>query len=110
MSRQADLETFLAVVDHGSCSAAARALGQTPSAVGKRIAQLEARLGVVLLHRSTRRMALTEAGGHYAEEAREIASRLAMLEEDISNGSGKLPATSRSCGRRRPFCRAGCVP
>jgi DNA-binding transcriptional LysR family regulator len=95
MSRQADLETFLAVVDHGSFSAAARALGQTPSAVGKRIAQLEARLGVVLLHRSTRRMALTEAGGHYAEEAREIASRLAVLEEDISNGSGKLSGTVR---------------
>jgi DNA-binding transcriptional LysR family regulator len=95
MSRHADLETFLAVIDHGSFSAAARALGQTPSAVGKRIAQLEARLGVGLLHRSTRRMALTEAGGRYAEEAREIACRLAELEEDLANSSGRLSGTVR---------------
>ena len=90
MTRLDDLNTLLAVVDHGSFSAAARALGQTPSAVGKRIAQMEARLGVALLHRSTRRMALTGAGQRYAEEAREIAARLAALEEDVAAGSGSL--------------------
>ncbi|TVS07093.1 MAG: LysR family transcriptional regulator, partial [Rhodobacteraceae bacterium] len=90
MTQIDDLNTLLAVVDHGSFSAAARALGQTPSAVGKRVALLETRLGVVLLHRSTRRMALTAAGRHYAEEAREIVARLAALEDDIAAGADSL--------------------
>lgn len=95
MTRLDDLNTLLAVVDHGNFSAAARALGQTPSAVGKRIAQVEARLGVALLHRSTRRMALTAAGLRYAEEAREIAARLAALEEDVAAGSDSLRGAVR---------------
>ncbi len=90
MSRRDDLELLLAVVDHGSFSAAGRAVGQTPSAVGKRIAQLEMRLGATLLHRSTRKMSLTGAGRHYVEEAREIAARLAALEEDIAAGAASL--------------------
>lgn len=90
MSRRDDLELLLAVVDHGSFSAAGRAMGQTPSAVGKRIAQLEVRLGATLLHRSTRKMSLTDAGRHYVEEAREIAARLAALEEDIAAGAASL--------------------
>lgn len=95
MTRLDDLNTLLAVVDHGSFSAAARALGQTPSAVGKRIALMEARLGVALLHRSTRRMALTGAGQRYAEEAREIVARLAALEEDVAAGSDSLRGVVR---------------
>lgn len=90
MTQIDDLNTLLAVVDHGSFSAAARALGQTPSAVGKRVALLEARLGVALLHRSTRRMALTAVGRHYAEEAREIVTRLVALEDDIAAGADSL--------------------
>lgn len=90
MDRRTDLALFLAVVDLGSFSAAARALGQTPSAVGKRVRQLELRLGADLLVRSTRRMALTEAGRHYTEEARDILARMTALEEDIAEGSGAL--------------------
>ena len=95
MTRLDDMTLLLAVVDHGSFSAAARALGQTPSAVGKRVAQLEARLGVALLHRSTRRMALTAAGRRYAEGAREILARLAALDDDIAAGSDSLRGAVR---------------
>lgn len=95
MDRLNETALFLAVVDHGSFSAAARAIGQTPSAVGKRIRLLEERLGVDLLTRSTRRMALTDAGRRYAEDAREILSRLEALEEDITAGTGQLRGTVR---------------
>ncbi|WP_299636809.1 LysR family transcriptional regulator [uncultured Ruegeria sp.] len=95
MSQKTELEILLAVVDHGSFSAAARALGYTPSAVGKRVHQLEQRLNVPLLVRSTRRMTLTEAGRRYAEEARDLIARLTALEEDISDDASTLRGTVR---------------
>ncbi|WP_045524494.1 LysR family transcriptional regulator [Aeromonas caviae] len=54
---------FAAVVEAGSMTGAAKALGMTPSAVSQHISQLESQLGLPLLHRSTRRLSLTEAGG-----------------------------------------------
>ncbi len=95
MVQKTELEILLAVVDHGSFSAAARMLGYTPSAVGKRVHQMEQRLRVPLLVRSTRRMALTEAGQRYVEEARDLISRLTALEEDISDDAKNLRGTIR---------------
>src|SRR3546814_5170488 len=57
-----DAALFVHVVAAGSLSAAARARGISPAMVSKRIARLEARLGVRLLHRTTRRLALTPRG------------------------------------------------
>ncbi|MFI5447946.1 LysR family transcriptional regulator [Polaromonas sp. UC242_47] len=56
---------FAEVVAAGSLSAAARQLGMTPSAVSQHLRQLEQALGLALLHRSTRRLSLTEAGERY---------------------------------------------
>ena len=56
------LAVFAEVVDAGSMSAAARRLGMSPSAVSQTIRALEQHGGVTLLHRSTRKLALTEAG------------------------------------------------
>ena len=95
MAQKTELEILLAVVDHGSFSAAARVLGYTPSAVGKRVHQLEQRLRVPLLIRSTRRMTLTEAGQRYVDEGRELVARLTALEEDIADESGSLRGTIR---------------
>jgi len=95
MDRQFEMAMFLAVVDHGSFSAVARSMGQTPSAIGKRVRLLEERLGVDLLIRSTRRMALSEAGQRYSEEAREILARVTALEEDITDGADHLRGTVR---------------
>ncbi len=95
MSQRSELEILLAVVDHGSFSAAGRVLGYTPSAVGKRVFQLEERLRVPLLVRSTRRMALTEAGQRYVEGARELLYRLKALEEGIAEDAGTLRGTIR---------------
>lgn len=90
MTQKTELEILLAVVDHGNFSAAARVLGYTPSAVGKRVYQLEQKLRVPLLVRSTRRMTLTEAGQRYVGEARDILARLTALEEDIADDTGNL--------------------
>jgi len=57
-----DYDSFLQVVAAGSLSAAARALRLSPASLSKRLSRLEDRLGVRLLHRTTRRLSLTEAG------------------------------------------------
>jgi DNA-binding transcriptional LysR family regulator len=72
MDRLAVMETFIRVVDTGSFSAAARQLTVGQPAVSKSIAQLEDRLGVRLLMRSTRRLMPTEAGHAFYEQARRI--------------------------------------
>ncbi len=58
---------FSAVVEHNGFSAAARAIGVEKTRLSRRVANLEKRLGVRLLHRSTRTMALTEAGERFYE-------------------------------------------
>jgi DNA-binding transcriptional LysR family regulator len=70
MDRLAAMETFVRVVDTGSFSAAARQLRVGQPAVSKAVAQLEERLGVKLLTRSTRGLSTTEAGQSFYERAR----------------------------------------
>lgn len=61
------MAVFAEVVNAGSMTAAARQLGMTPSAVSQHLRLLEAALGLALLHRSTRKLTLTEAGARYFE-------------------------------------------
>lgn len=61
------MAVFAEVVAAGSLSAAGRRLGMTPSAVSQHLRQLESALGLALLHRSTRKLTLTEAGARYIE-------------------------------------------
>src|SRR5215831_17317245 len=72
----ADLGFFSTVAAAGSLSAAARELGITTPAVSKHLAQMEARLGVPLLMRTTRRMSLTPEGELYLEHARRILGEI----------------------------------
>lgn len=66
------MAVFVRVLETGSLSAAARALGATPSAVSKRVSQLEEQLGVRLLERTTRALAATEAGQVFYERCARI--------------------------------------
>ena len=72
----------------GSLSAAARELDVTTPAVSKRLAQMEARLGVQLLHRTTRRMGLTSEGEIYLAHARRILADIDDMEHLVSSAVG----------------------
>lgn len=77
-NRFGDIETFLAVANGGSLASAAKALRLTPSAVSRSIARLEHRLGVTLMRRTTRSLALTAEGTAYRE-------RMSVLLADIQS-------------------------
>jgi DNA-binding transcriptional LysR family regulator len=75
---------FTAVVEHNGFSAAARALGQPKSSISRHVDRLEARLGVRLLERSTRRVRLTEVGSDYYARCRAALADLETAEEDAA--------------------------
>ncbi|MEO1774012.1 MAG: LysR family transcriptional regulator [Pseudomonadota bacterium] len=77
---------FLAVIDGGSFRSAAVAAGLDPSRVSRRIAGLEAQLGVKLLNRTTRASSPTEAGARYADGIRRLAAARAALLADVIEG------------------------
>jgi DNA-binding transcriptional LysR family regulator len=87
MDRMAAMEAFLVVVDTGSFSAAARRLNVGQPAVSKLVAQLEERLGVKLLVRTTRGLTATEAGHNYYERARRSIEE-ADEAESAARGAG----------------------
>ena len=82
-----DLNFFSALVAAGSLSAAARELQVTTPAISKRLTQMEARLGISLLNRTTRRMSLTVEGETYLAHARKILGDIDNLERLL--GSAK---------------------
>ena len=83
-----DLGFFSTLAASGSLSAAARELGVTTPAVSKRLAQLEARIGVPLVNRTTRRMSLTPEGDVYLAHARRILGDLDDLTQLLGSGKG----------------------
>lgn len=90
MSSFSDLAFFSVVVKRGSLVAAAQELGITPPAVSKRLAALEKRLGVRLLQRTTRRMALTAEGETYLVEGARVLADLDALERHVA-GAQAVP-------------------
>ena len=83
------IPVFVAVVENGGFSAAARTLGISKSAVSKRINQLEAHLGVRLLHRTTRKLSLTEAGERYFEHAAQALTAAGQAEDAVTELQGE---------------------
>lgn len=86
MDNSLDLAFFCFLGRKGNLSVAARELGLTPSAVSKRLAQLERRLGVQLLNRTTRRVTLTNEGEIYLSRAARILSDIDELEQLVAGG------------------------
>jgi len=83
------IPVFVAVVENSGFSAAARTLGISKSAVSKRINQLEAHLGVRLLHRTTRKLSLTEAGERYFEHAAQALTAAGQAEDAVTELQGE---------------------
>ncbi|BCA41325.1 LysR family transcriptional regulator [Kluyvera ascorbata] len=75
-----DLATFVLIIDLGSFTAAAKATGATPSAISRSVSRLEQALGSKLLHRTTRKLALSDTGKMVYEHAQEMlnAAQMAM--------------------------------
>jgi DNA-binding transcriptional LysR family regulator len=100
MDRFEDMRCFVQVVDRGSVTRAAEALDVAPSAVSRRIKELEARLGAQLLIRTTRRMSLTEAGRTFHARCQRI---LADLEEAETEAADQRCALSGSLRLAAPL-------
>src|SRR5262245_35100319 len=85
IDRSGEMEAFVRVVEAQGFSAAAPALGLTPSAVSKLITRLESRLGVRLLQRTTRAIHLTADGEAFFEQARRLVAEIAALEAELTD-------------------------
>jgi DNA-binding transcriptional LysR family regulator len=85
-----DVEVFLAVVEHGSFTAAATALSSTPSVLSRAVGRLELRLGQQLMRRTTRRIGLTDAGRRYLDQARGAVDLLRQAEQEARSDSAAL--------------------
>lgn len=90
-----DVEALLAAVEHGSITAGAAALAITPSALSRAVTRLEARLGCQLLRRSTRKIAVTDVGRGYLEQARAAFSLIDDAERAIPGQDGDLTGRVR---------------
>ncbi|CAO3357861.1 LysR family transcriptional regulator [Azospirillum palustre] len=94
-NRAGEMMVFVRVVEAGSFSEAARLMLMTPSTVSKLIARLEARLGVRLIERSTRRLALTEEGQFYYERSQKLLGQLDETEQQIAHGGAEAEGIVR---------------
>jgi DNA-binding transcriptional LysR family regulator len=86
VNRSGEMEVFVRVVELGGFSAAARAFRMTPSAVSKLVGRLEARLGVRLFNRSTRKLQLTAEGAAFYERSARLLADLDEAERTASAG------------------------
>jgi DNA-binding transcriptional LysR family regulator len=99
MDRTAEMTAFVRAVETGGFSAAARDLGLTPSALSKLVGRLEDRLGVRLLHRTTRRLQLTAEGETFFNRARPILTALDEAEAEVAAAGAQPRGLLRlNCG------------
>lgn len=84
MSAPSDMSAFVRAVELGGFSLAARELGMTPSAISKLVTRLEDHLGVRLLNRTTRRLALTPEGEAYFHRSQRILADIAEAENEVA--------------------------
>ena len=89
MDRFKQIETFVAVATRGSLSAAAKAEGVAPAIIGRRMDALEARLGVKLLVRTTRRVTPTFEGSAFLEDCQRVLNDFHNAEASVSLGGVK---------------------
>jgi DNA-binding transcriptional LysR family regulator len=99
-----ELDAFIAVVEAGGFSAAARRTGESQSAVSKAIGALEKRLGVMLFNRSTRSVTLTDQGQRYYDRTKPLVDEMDEADSELAsstlNASGLIRiATSSTFGR-----------
>jgi DNA-binding transcriptional LysR family regulator len=87
MDRALEMQVFCAVVDRSSFIGAADSLEMSKAAISRYVSGLEDRLGVRLLHRTTRRLSLTEEGRQFYDQAREVLVMMDAAEESVSSAA-----------------------
>jgi DNA-binding transcriptional LysR family regulator len=95
MIRIEGIAAFVAIVEHGSISGAARQLRLSKSVVSERLAELERSLGSALLHRTTRKLSLTEDGTAFLPRAQRITRDVVEAAADIAERRGTLAGALR---------------
>ena len=104
-----ELQAFATVVDTGSITAAAQQLGLTVSAASRTLARLEEKLKTTLLRRTTRRLALTEEGRAFLQNARAIIESVERAEEQMT-ARRDMPAGRLRVDAASPFMLHVIVP
>lgn len=104
-----ELQTFIAVMDAGSITAAAEQLGQTVSGASRTLGRLEEKLQTTLLRRTTRRLELTEEGRAFLERARQIVKSVEDAEEHMA-ARRERPAGRLRVDAATPFMLHVVVP
>jgi len=89
MDKAQEMASFVAVVDAGSFVGAAEALGLSKAAVSRHVGELEKRLGVRLLQRTTRRLSLTAEGQQFQLRCRDLLAAIDEAESELSSRSGE---------------------
>ncbi len=95
MDRTRQMASFVAVVDTGSFVAAADASGVSKTAMSRQVAELEARLGVRLLHRTTRRLSLTGDGQLFYARCKEVLAAVDEAEAELTASTGEASGLVR---------------
>ncbi|WP_439115127.1 LysR family transcriptional regulator [Hydrogenophaga sp.] len=95
MDRLSSMRVFQRVIDEGGFAAAGRALDISPAVVTRLVADLEDHLGTRLLHRTTRRLSLTEAGAAYLERVRPILQDVDEADALVSSQTTELAGVLR---------------
>ncbi len=109
MNQFSDIAFFSLLIKKGGLNSAAQEMGVTPPAVSKRLSNLEARLGVRLLNRTTRRISLTPEGDIYLIEGGKVLNDLEALEQSIA-GSKVTPKGTVRIGATLGFGRRYIAP
>ncbi|MGV2290613.1 LysR family transcriptional regulator [Trinickia sp. YCB016] len=87
MDRFHELNAFIAVVEAGGFTAAARRTGETQSAISKAIGALEKRLGVMLFNRSTRSVTLTDQGQRYYDRTKPLVAEMDEVDSELASST-----------------------
>lgn len=95
MDRLFEMHSFVAVADAGGFSSAARALGASQSTLSKAVSALERRLGVVLLHRTTRHVTLTVSGQEYYDRIKLLILEVDEADSDLTKGAREVSGPIR---------------
>jgi DNA-binding transcriptional LysR family regulator len=90
-----ELSAFIAVVEAGGFSAAARKTGESQSSVSKAVNALERRLGVALLHRSTRKVTLTDQGQRYYERTKPLIDEIQVADGELASSTLRVSGLVR---------------